>query len=275
MSMRRRRSGDRSSATLKLPRARKYLGPAKDRHNSAASPALALMATLAAAAWLCSGSPWDGCTPRAPAPHGSSWPTPSATPAGCAAIGRCCRPCGCSCLWGDFDGGYVIRDGLIAGHDYLIARWNLLQQSRDFRGLRRRLSDRTVREQDLVVYGARTAGPAPGHCVRGEERAGRPTRRECVSPVGALARHRDTRVLNRAMRELDNDTVDQSRGDSNWHTDKYCCAAVTILRYQPVAWLLVGQLLLSLCAPIPTLSWVPLPLCAAWPSTMPPASTSA
>ena len=109
----------------------------------------------------------------------------------------------------DLNGGYSSRDSLSAGYDGLVARQNLLWQGHDFRGMRRRLGGQTVHGQDLIDHGTRRAGPAPGRCVRGGERAGRPTRRECVSPVGAFARHLETIMLNRAARELNNDKVDQ------------------------------------------------------------------
>ena len=45
---------------------------------------------------------------------------------------------------GDFEGSNATRDGLGAGHDYLVARENLPQQHRDFLGLRCRWDDRIV-----------------------------------------------------------------------------------------------------------------------------------
>ena len=73
---------------------------------------------------------------------------------------------------GDFEGSNTSRDGVVADHDYLVARENLLQQRRDFLGLRRRWDDRIVSDQDHVDHGARRAGPAPGNCVRAGKGAG-------------------------------------------------------------------------------------------------------
>ena len=67
----------------------------------------------------------------------------------------------------DLNGGYSSRDSLSAGYDGLVARQNLLWQGHDFRGMRRRLGDRTVRDLDLVDRRARRAGPTRGHRVRG------------------------------------------------------------------------------------------------------------
>ena len=73
---------------------------------------------------------------------------------------------------GDFEGSNASRDGLVAGHDYLVARDNLLQQRRDFLGLRRRWDDRIVSDQDHVDHGARMAGPTHGNGVRAGKGAG-------------------------------------------------------------------------------------------------------
>ena len=67
---------------------------------------------------------------------------------------------------GDFEGSNTSRDGVVADHDYLVARENLLQQRRNFLGLCRRWDDRIVSKQDHVDHGARRAGLTHGHCVR-------------------------------------------------------------------------------------------------------------
>lgn len=58
-----RKFGVSPSATLKLPRACKFMVPAMDRNTSAARRALALVALLAAATWLDPGNPWGGWAP--------------------------------------------------------------------------------------------------------------------------------------------------------------------------------------------------------------------
>ena len=150
----------------------------------------------------------------------------------------------------DFEGGNASRDGLIAGHDYLVAREDLLQQCRDFRGLRRRLGDRIVSDQDRVDHGARRAGPSSGHYGEG---AGRPARRECVSPVVSAP------VWNRARRELDNDEVDQIQIGTLIRTAPLLLRSSVTISSAPDT---VGELL-SVCASTRTLSWVPLRLSAA------------
>ena len=153
----------------------------------------------------------------------------------------------------DFERSNASRDGLVTGHDYLVARENLLQQRRDFLGLRRRRGDRTVIDQDLVDHGARRAGPAPGHRVRWGEGAGRPARRECVSPVVSAP------VWNRARRELDNDEVDQIQIGTLIRTAPLLLRSSVTISSAPDT---VGELL-SVCASTRTLSWVPLRLSAA------------
>ena len=101
--------------------------------------------------------------------------------------------------------------------------------------------------------------------------ADRPNRRECVSPVGARARHFETIFFIRATRAQQR----RSRSDSNRHADTYCCAAVTYDPPLPAARLLMGQLLLSLCFDSYALVGSLALVCCAGERTKPPASTSA
>ena len=73
----------------------------------------------------------------------------------------------------DYKIGNATRDGRISGHDHLVARKHLLQQSCDFTGLHRRVGDQAVGLLDFVKHGARRVSPALGHCVRGGEADGR------------------------------------------------------------------------------------------------------
>ena len=102
---------------------------------------------------------------------------------------------------GDFDGSYASRDGLVAVRICLIARLDLLYHGSDSQGLRRRLGDRTVRAQDLVDRGVRTAGPTSVHCVRG----GATHPQEVHLP----SRRPRSPFLNRATTELNHENVDQ------------------------------------------------------------------
>ena len=112
---------------------------------------------------------------------------------------------------GALNSGYSSRDSLSAGYDCFVARQNLLWQGHDFRGMRRRLGSRTVRGRDLVDHGPAEPAPYPGAASEGGGGLADPPAGN-ASPLSApsLAIF-ETRVLNRAARELNNHRVDQNQ----------------------------------------------------------------